>query len=321
MWLKKRGKFWHYRFNIAGQDFSGSTRSTDYATAKLVMEDARRQAVLFGIGKAAAPSLGSVIDAWMGCHVEGSHKRAGRQSREALKPLLGVALDRLTSGRVLEWRAEYLQDHSAASANLVLRYLKLWTNYALRERLIREFPWEVKPVKAQERKRPTVEDPRAWLDKVTTRGRNPQVRAALALTMMAGLRESELLQARWEWLHDGVLTVQGRTKSRKVRAIPLPPWCMQELAAYAGGDIPKLGLMFPGEKGKPHRQGWLRPALKRGGIGMHRLRATFATLLLRSKVNPKDVQEMLGHRDIRTTMIYSEGSMDEKRKAQEALWA
>jgi integrase len=147
---------------------------------------------------------------------------------------------------------------------------------------------------------------------------------------MTGIREGELLQARWEWIQGDTLVVQGRTKSKKIRRIPLPTRAIHELVMMLSGlnhgptPIPHLGLIFPGKKGKPHAKGWLRQALARAdvkGLGMHRLRATFATLLLRNKINPKDAQEMLGHRYIHTTMKYSEGSMESKRKAQEELWA
>jgi site-specific recombinase XerD len=54
---------------------------------------------------------------------------------------------------------------------------------------------------------------------------------------------------------------------------------------------------------------------------MHRLRATFATLHLRKGTPLKEVQEMMGHGDARTTLLYQEGSQGEKRKYQDALWA
>lgn len=54
---------------------------------------------------------------------------------------------------------------------------------------------------------------------------------------------------------------------------------------------------------------------------MHRLRATFATLHLRQGAALKEVQEMMGHQDARTTLLYQEGSQEEKRKSQDRLWA
>ena len=90
---------------------------------------------------------------------------------------------------------------------------------------------------------------------------------------------------------------------------------------------PGNGLMFPGESGKPHSRGWLNKALARAAraigvpsLGIHRLRATFATLHLRNKAPLKEVQTMLGHQNAMTTLRYQETSTEEQKKHQDDLW-
>jgi integrase len=69
-------------------------------------------------------------------------------------------------------------------------------------------------------------------------------------------------------------------------------------------------LVFPSSVGTPVSGGNLNRAfkvlLKRAGlpqsIRFHDLRHTCATLLLRQGVNPKFVQELLGHRDVGLTL-------------------
>ena len=321
-WLHKRGMVWHYRFNAGGRDYSGSTGATDLATAKLVLDEARTQAILLGIGKGKAPTLGAVVSEWLKGRAAGRHKSAAEKNIEILATMAKMPADRITTPVVQEWAVRWMADHTTASVNHVLRYLKLWLRYALAEKLIREMPCKVPLYKEQERPRPVVGVD--LLDTVCVKAKNPQIRAALALCLMSGMREGELLQARWEWLQGDTLVIQGKTKSKRIRSIPLPPRALQELRTFAGDELPRLGLMFPGKNGKPHSKGWLRQALGRAGVdglGMHRLRASFATWLLRNKANPKDVQEMLGHRYIVTTMKYAEGSLEAKRKAQDELWA
>lgn len=332
-WLFKRGKFWWYRFSIGGIEYKGSTKATDKATAIQVAEIVHRDTVLGGHGIRKAPTLGAVAREWLdtrGKSASPGHRRAAQQSLESLGRLANLPVDRLTTPTVQGWQAGHLQDHSPASTNLVLRYLKLWVRWALGQKLIREMPYQVKPTKQQQRPRPVVEDVAGFLAKVDEGVRNHQVPAAVRFALMLGLRESEVLQARWEWLRDGSYLVGGNTKSRKTRTIPVPEplrvALLQMLAAKEHGpaQVPNLGLVFPGANGKPHRQGWLRQALKRGGIeglGMHRLRATFITLHLRSGAPNREVQDMAGHDDIRTTMIYAESSQDVKRKHQDRLWA
>ena len=323
-WLHKRGSVWHYRFNAGGRDYSGSTEATDLATAKLVLEEARSQAILLGIGKGKAPTLGEVIKMWTrakGSLSSEAHQDNAAKATKHLTKLLKVPLDHITTSMVQEWSAGFTKTHAPTTANLVISYLKLWMRWALADKLIREMPCELKFLKVQEKRRPVVTDWRAFLDQVASPGRYPQIRPAIAMMMLLGLRIGELRQARWEWVEGETFVVGGRTKSKRVRLIPIPSALLAELHAYAGAELPHLGLMFPGDGGKPHSEGWLYRTVKRGGVGVHRLRATFATLHLRAKTNPKDVQAMLGHANIATTMKYSEPSQEEQAKRQEELWA
>lgn len=321
-WLHKRGLVWHYRFNAGGRDYSGSTGATDLPTAKLVLEYARQQAILMGIGQGKAPTLGAVIKEWLAGQPYGRHKAAAEKNRDILKDLAKLPCDKINDPDVKRWATDWMETHSTASVNHVLRYLKLWLRYALKQKLIREMPCTIPAYKEQQRPRPVAD--LSLLDKVCEGATNPQIRAALALCMMSGMREGELLQCRWEWLQGETLVIQGRTKSKKIRRVPLPPRAIQELRAYAGEDLPRLGLMFHGKAGKPHSKGWLRQALERSevqGLGMHRLRATFATLHLRAKTPLKEVQEMMGHAKPDTTLIYQETNLEDKKNRQKDLWA
>lgn len=323
-WLHKRGLVWHYRFNAGGRDWSGSTEATDLPTAKLVLEEARRQAILMGIGKGQAPTLGAVIKMWTkakGALSSEAHQDNAAKATKHLTKMLKVPLDRITTSMVQVWASEFTKTHAPTTANLVISYLKLWMRWALADKLIREVPCELKFLKVQERRRPVVTDWRAFLDLVARKPQNPQIRPAVAVVMLLGLRVGELVQARWEWIEGDVFVVGGRTKSKRIRCVPIPSALMAEIHAYAGPELPRLGLMFPGRAGKPHLVGWLDKTVRKGGMGVHRLRATFATLHLRAKTNPKDVQAMLGHANIATTMKYSEPSQEEQAKRQEELWA
>ena len=55
-WLYKRGRIYHYRFTVGGREYTGSTECEDLATAKTVLELARRDCILgeHGIRKALA---------------------------------------------------------------------------------------------------------------------------------------------------------------------------------------------------------------------------------------------------------------------------
>ena len=88
----------------------------------------------------------------------------------------------------------------------------------------------------------------------------------------------------------------------------LSPWC------------------FTDECQKPCRPNTLRGLLQKvrqelhlGHITQHRLRATFASLHAEAGTPITEIQGMLGPKNVQTTMMYVETSLDAKRRAQDAL--
>lgn len=335
MKLILRGNFWWYRFELGGQDYYHTTkcRKQDKAEAKLVGDQAYKEAALGRARIRRAPSLKGIATAWLASHGKtksAAHRRAARQSLDALKPLHGEALDALTPGVVAAWTAEYLEGHSQASVNTVVRYLKLWLRWAQGEGYLREIPCKLKQPRPADRERPVVplDQFEAFLAACTRE--NPQIPLAIRCAAQLGMREAEILRLKWQDIGAESVTVHG--KGGKIRHVFIPPPVWIALGWFTLGKdgpmpLPRLGLVFPAADGKPHRQGWLRQALKRGAaelkipiIGIHRLRATFATLHMRAGTPLKEVQIMMGHSDPRTTLIYQETSMDEQARHQTALW-
>ena len=341
-WLIKRGTIWHYRFVLNKIPYTGSTDATDMATAKAVLEQIRSEIVLGEHGIRKAPTLGAVIDAWLqtrGRSSSDEHRLAAEKARTALKPLLKLPLTHISTARVEDWRSDHLRTHSPATVNLVMRYLKLFCRWAMKDKAIKSMPYSVKMLEEVKRDRPIVEKVQReeFLEAVAKV--NPQIPAAAIFTMNLGIREGEMLNARWEWLTASEYHVRSKTKGKRDRVVATPQslhtalgWMLTHQALKRKEELPvqrpQLGLIFPGKSGKPHNRGWLNKALKRGAVaigaptfGMHRLRATFGTLHLRNKAPLKEVQTMMGHRSAMTTLIYQETSTEEQKKHQDELWA
>jgi len=168
----------------------------------------------------------------------------------------------------------------------------------------------------------------------TVRGGRLEALYVLALT--TGLREGELLGLRWQDvnLEGATLSVrQQLTRTRKDglcfttpksprsrRSIKLTRSAVEALKHHrAAQNEQRLrlgtlwqdsGLVFTSVKGTPLdvanvTYGSFRPLLERAGvprIRFHDLRHTCVTLLLLRNVNPKIVQEMLGHANFSETM-------------------
>jgi len=143
--------------------------------------------------------------------------------------------------------------------------------------------------------------------------------AMLELLYATGVRVSELvrLETRRISFQGNYLTVKG--KGSKVRAVPFGSWAREKLSRYINETRPRLlkgkssVFVFSNRSGKPlSRQGFWklirRYALLAGidkRVTPHTLRHSFATHLLEAGYDIRTVQELLGHKDVTTTMIYT----------------
>jgi integrase len=162
--------------------------------------------------------------------------------------------------------------------------------------------------------------------------RGDRLEALYVFAIHTGLRRSEILGLKWTDvdLETGTISVQRsldtngtfnppkRNNSR--RTVKLTDQAIEALKAHRprqNQERLRLGslwedhdLVFPNRIGKPmnadnlyHRE--FKPLLKKAelsGFTFHSLRHTCATLLCSKNVNPKIVQEMMGHANISQTM-------------------
>ena len=173
------------------------------------------------------------------------------------------------------------------------------------------------------------EQMRTLLDTVS----GDRLEALYVVAVTAGLRRGELQGLRWDDLDLEAGTLQVRRslsepkggyifeapKSGKGRNIRLTQMATAALSRHrkrqveeklrAGAAWQEHGLVFPSGIGTPTLGGNLnrsfKATLRRARlpeIRFHDLRHTSATLLLRQGVNPKYVQDLLGHADISLTL-------------------
>ncbi|MCY0885520.1 MAG: tyrosine recombinase XerD [Firmicutes bacterium] len=152
-------------------------------------------------------------------------------------------------------------------------------------------------------------------------------RAMLELLYATGLRVSELLSLTVnDWWTDPP-RVRCRGKGGRERVVPMGEEARYRLEVYLA-ERPRWvrgrdpGWLFLNRRGQRlSRQGFwkrLRAYAAAAGVGRpvspHTLRHSFATHLLENGADLRAVQELLGHRDIGTTQIYTHVSRSSLRR-------
>lgn len=165
----------------------------------------------------------------------------------------------------------------------------------------------------------------------------------IAIATYTGMRRGEILGLQWADvdLERGVIHVRRSLEHRKGggvrlkepktpssrRAIPVPPVLVADLRAAYFAGMPDDALVVTGADGRaitPDGFTWMFGyVLEKAGIAhgsLKSLRHTHATLLLKQGIQPKVVQERLGHSTIAITMdIYSHVMPTMQKEASETF--
>jgi integrase len=148
------------------------------------------------------------------------------------------------------------------------------------------------------------------------------MRVALTLMLRLGLREQEAACGTWDdcdltarmWNVRDNLAVGFIIKDKTERAVPIPLDAVRLLEKWkktSKAERPKGSLVLgldDGNRVNGHLLRWLQALAKRAGmkskIGLHRLRKTYITGLIRAKVDVPMVQQFVGHSDYASTKRY-----------------
>jgi len=328
----KVGKVYHYRFQVKPfARVQRSTRDTDRKRADVVARKAYDAAVVRSNGGQPLPTLAELAADWMTVHgpvVSAAHLGSvDVVARRHLYDLGDVRIDQLDTLRIETARNRHLTTHQPSSVNHWLRILKLIVKWSVKRKMLPALPWDVPMIKLQKKPRKTLPTITTadWLAAVNAvTHRDPGVALCIRLMYGLGLRESEAGGARWEWLDWARRTyTPGETKGREAVALDVPDWLMDDLAPLRKDE----GLMAPRiqgtRKGKRRPRNFSYTAIRKAnlmcrtpGITPHRLRGTFATVLMETGAPLHEVQETLRHKSPLTTMGYLEKHRGNVKKAQ-----
>ena len=218
---------------------------------------------------------------------------------------------------IVRWLAEHEDDWSDSTACTYTSYLNAWFKWLqLTDRRVDNPMIKVGTPQTPDREpRPTTDtdvvkllQARMW--KTT--------RVMIMLALLAGLRAHEIAKFRGEDIDFSARLIWVKGKRKKLRSIPLHP-----ILAQIASEMPAAGWWFPmrGYEGehilRKSVTDIISRTMKRAGVRGtgHCLRHWYATTLLDNGIDIRVVQEMLRHKSLATTQIYTKVSTRQQHEA------
>lgn len=211
-------------------------------------------------------------------------------------------------------------------AHLYYKYINNALNIAFRKEMIDKNPF----VLVDKRDKISVPDPnRAFLTMEEVKlleksDYHAHIKNPFLFSCFCGLRKSDIKNLTWgNVIYDGDnvtlnITVQ---KTKNFLVVPL---CKKALKYFPQkpkkiNPNEKVFTLTSGENINNHLKKWMNKVGITKWVTMHTARHTFATMLLTQDVPVKVIQELLGHSEIETTMIYAKLVDNKKNDAVNKL--
>ena len=220
--------------------------------------------------------------------------------------------------------------HAASSAARALAAWRSFSRFCVRRGLLARDPARALPFPRRPRRLPRTLPERDLvraLDGIAA-GDSTSVRdrALIEMTYSSGLRLSELTGLNHGDVDLGAGLLRVRGKGRRERIVPVGRIALEALRRYLGtveGRSGRDGPVFVNLRGARlsgrtvQRVVRLRLGQVAGGLGVtpHALRHSFASHLLDRGADLRAIQELLGHRSLSSTQIYTHVSRSRLRRA------
>ena len=239
-------------------------------------------------------------------------------------------IDRLT---IREWMAGLHNDHKKTSIARKLASLRTFFQFLVREGVVETNPAKLVATPRIERKLPnhlSMEDAVRFIetpDTNTDLGRRD--RAIVEFLYATGIRVGELVNINMQDIDFREKLVRVTGKRKKQRIVPFGEPALQALMHYleetrpvflnncpaATRDNNAVFLNYQGTRITTRSVGrmidkYIKQCADIHDISPHSLRHSFATHLLDSGADLRDIQELLGHARLSTTQIYTQVSME-----------
>lgn len=318
--LFKRGKNWHIAYYEEGKRIYRSLKTADAKIARRLKKELEGQ---LANGSHKREKRITVADYFKMYQEETRYRKRSTnvadqsRIREFLRHNGKRVLNSINYDDIRAYLNTY-EKHSPKTYNHIIGTLRRFFRLATeREFLLKN------PVASFRRKKEPQNPPRFLTDEeymiLERLSESEGIFSMIVTARYTGLRLSELLHLEWQdydWDRKLVRVLNKpkynhTVKNYQTRVIPISNEFREKLLPYIRAE----GLCFPTPSGKPYNHEGPRRALRkivaksalREGrrMGWHDLRHTFASRLAQQGAPIFKISKWLGHKDIRTTMIYS----------------
>ncbi|MBK2126106.1 site-specific integrase [Fangia hongkongensis] len=153
-----------------------------------------------------------------------------------------------------------------------------------------------------------------------------QYKNIITLALNTGMRSGEILSLEFKDINlnkEYVALRSENTKAQKMRYVPLNQKSIDALQSQIDNKLSKYVFTNPRTK-EPYTKNrdWFKKLLEQADIDnfrFHDLRHTFASKLIMRGVDLNTVRELMGHSDIKMTLIYAHLAPEHKKKAVDLL--
>jgi integrase/recombinase XerC len=244
--------------------------------------------------------------------------------------LPGLELGAITPAHTDVWQAT-LRHLSDATVRRALNSLSSLFRWAIRSGYVAANPVD-HAQRPRKRRRVAPTPGTEEVAAVLAAARGDTERAAILLMATSGLRRAEMLSLDWRAVDMQRRRLVIRGKGDKDRELLVFAEALAALyALHASAGFPTAGPVLRGRKGealqKSTLQRWFNTWLERSGLReggknrytLHSLRRFAAKHWLHNGLNIRQVQLLLGHEDLQTTILYLNYDMEEIARAAEGI--
>lgn len=217
---------------------------------------------------------------------------------------------------IVEWMADH-EEWSDSTAATYASYLAAWFKWLqLTDRRVDNPMLKVGTPRTPDREPRPVSD--ADVVKLLKTRMWNSTRKMILLALLAGLRVHEIAKIRGEDVDLGARLLWVKGKGKRLKSVPLHP-ILIEMAS----EMPAAGWWFPMRGHESEHvlsksvSDIIGRTMRRGGVRgtPHALRHWFASTMVANGVDIRVVQEMLRHKSLATTQIYTKVPDDRRQDA------